>query len=130
MSYKLFLDDVRQPKDVKWVELPLGPWTVVRNFLDFKVVVATHGLPEYVSFDHDLAEEHYSPELWNKTGVEDYSKLQNATGYDCAVWLTEYCRDLDLDFPAYSVHSLNPVGKVRIYGVIESFRSYRKATIK
>lgn len=130
MSYRLFLDDVRRPEDVKWISMPPGPWTTVRNFLDFKVVVATHGLPEHVSFDHDLAEEHYDPGLWKKIGVKDYATLNNATGYDCAVWLTEYCRDLDLDFPSYTVHSMNPIGKARIHAAIEQFKTYRHATIK
>jgi hypothetical protein len=130
MSYKLFLDDVRNPADVKWIELPLGPWVIVRNFLDFKVVVSSRGLPEHVSFDHDLAEEHYNPALWAKSKLTDYAKLENATGYDCAVWLTEHCRTFELDLPSYTVHSMNPVGRARITAALEHYKSYCKSTIK
>lgn len=128
--YKLFLDDVRVPSDVKWVELPVGPWVIVRNFLDFKVVIGTRGLPEHISFDHDLASEHYDPALWKKFGISDYKKLENPTGYDCAAWLIEHCRTFDKDFPSYTVHSMNPVGAARIKATIEHYKSYRQTTIK
>ena len=54
MSYKLFLDDVRNPRDVKWAEMPLGPWVIVRNYDDFVKYITSNGLPEFVAFDHDL----------------------------------------------------------------------------
>lgn len=130
MSYKLFLDDVRNPPDVKWIELPLGPWVIVRNFLDFKVVISNRGLPSHVSFDHDLAAEHYDSALWRKSSITDYAKLKEQTGYDCAYWMTQYCIDFDQDLPSYTVHSLNPVGKDRILALLEHFKSYRKSTIK
>lgn len=130
MAYKLFLDDIRKPQDVTWVSLPPGPWVIVRNFLDFKVIIGTRGLPEHVTFDHDLADEHYDAGLWKKTGIADYSKLQNPTGYDCAAWLIEHCRTFDLAFPAYTVHSMNPVGRERIKAAIEHYKSYRQSTIK
>ena len=57
--YKLFLDDVRNPKDVKWINLPLGPWVIVRNYHDFVKYITSNGLPEFVAFDHDLGQEHY-----------------------------------------------------------------------
>lgn len=130
MSYKLFLDDIRNPRDVTWVELPLGPWVIVRNFLDFRVTVGARGVPDYVTFDHDLAQEHYDPNLWKKTGIADYAKLQNGTGYDCVVWLIEHCLTFDIAFPSYAVHSLNPVGRDRIKAAIKNYESYRRSTIK
>ena len=128
--YKLFLDDIRNPQDVKWVNLPEGPWVVVRNFLDFKVIIGARGLPGHISFDHDLSVEHYNPDIWLKMSIVDYKNLQNATGYDCAIWLIEHCRTFDLDFPAYTVHSMNPVGRDRIKAAIEHYKSYRESTIK
>ena len=35
MSYHLFLDDARDPQDVKWLELPPYHWVVVRSFKEF-----------------------------------------------------------------------------------------------
>ena len=44
MSYKLFLDDVRYPSDVKWVEMPNGPWVTVRNYSDFVKYMKKQGI--------------------------------------------------------------------------------------
>ena len=55
----LFLDDLRNPKDVIWVNLPEVEWTVVRNYDDFVNTIIDKGVPTRISFDHDLADEHY-----------------------------------------------------------------------
>ena len=114
MSYKLFLDDVRRPEDVKWIELPPGPWGIVRNYADFVLAVENRGMPDHISFDHDLADEHYK----NQGGV----KFTEKTGYDCVKWLCEYCALFGYRLPKYTVHSLNPVGRDRIIRFMESFR--------
>lgn len=116
-KYYLFLDDVRFPKDVKWVDLPsIDPysWTIVRNYNEFCDIILLKGLPEYVTFDHDLADEHY--------GNSDPSKYTEKTGYDCAKWLVEYCRINNIKFPNYLVHSLNPIGTENIYKYIENYK--------
>lgn len=115
MSYKLFLDDIRLPKHVKWLELPLGPWVIVRNYNEFVGYISKNGLPDYISFDHDLADEHYIPEVKESTYKEK-------TGYDCAKWLVEYCMEKGLTFPEYAVHSMNRVGKENIISYIENFK--------
>lgn len=66
MSYKLFLDDERNPYKVTWVKLPLGPWVVVRNYDQFIKHITNHGIPSFVSFDHDLADEHYRQSMYDK----------------------------------------------------------------
>ena len=115
MSYKLFLDDMRWPKDVKWIELPLGPWAIVRDYDGFVRHIQRYGLPSFVTFDHDLADEHYLPEVKEDTYTEE-------TGYDCAKWLVEYCIEKGLTFPEYAVHSMNPIGKQNIISYIENFK--------
>lgn len=114
MSYKLFLDDVREPKDVKWTEIPLGPWSVVRNYTDFVRVIENRGMPDHISFDHDLADEHYQ----NQRG----GQFSEKTGLDCAKWLAEHCAVFGYQLPEFTVHSMNPVGKERIRSFLESFR--------
>lgn len=114
MSYRLFLDDVRNPEEVKWVRLPSGPWTVIRNYEDFVRVVQNRGMPEYISFDHDLADVHYqNPEREN---------FVEKTGLDCAKWLVEHCSTFGYGLPEYSVHSMNPVGAERIRLLLQSFK--------
>lgn len=127
MSYKLFLDDERIPNQVKWVEMPIGPWIIVRDYSSFIRHVTDFGLPSFVSFDHDLADEHY-PCFEPKGGIDNmkeisYNKYKEKTGYDCAKWLCEYCHDHNLIFPEYQVHSMNPIGRENIRSFIENFKS-------
>lgn len=123
MSYKLFLDDERWPQQVKWVPMPLGPWAVVRDYQAFVRHIERNGLPEFISFDHDLTFEHYagvSDAL--KSHKIDYSKLKERTGYACAQWLVNYCLDKNAKLPDYQVHSMNPVGAENIRSLLEQFK--------
>lgn len=119
MSYNLFLDDERFPQDVTWVDILREPYVIVRNYREFTDTILQKGVPDYVTFDHDLAEEHYimmEREIFGETvhyGVEP-------TGYECAVWLYQYCVVLGVSFPEYQVHSKNPIGSKRIRDLINS----------
>ncbi|MCC9019468.1 hypothetical protein LNQ34_16970 [Flavobacterium sp. F-126] len=53
MTYKLFLDDIRNVNMV-YKNLTNNDFVVVRNFNDFKNTVIEKGLPELISFDNDL----------------------------------------------------------------------------
>jgi len=66
---KLFLDDIRSPKDA----IGLVPshmnqfywsndWDVVRSHDEFVDFIEKNGVPDFVSFDHDLADE--QPRSW------------------------------------------------------------------
>jgi hypothetical protein len=112
--YNLFLDDERFPKDVKWMQLPPLRWIIVRNFEQFVNIIQRNGLPNAVSFDHDLADEHYVTTL-------SKNSYKEKTGYECAKWLIEYCIEKNLNFPKYTVHSLNPIGKQNIISLIDSY---------
>lgn len=127
MSYHLFLDDERKPHNVTWVDIPRVIYEVVRNYEEFVNLIETSGVPEYVTFDHDLCEEHYMHMLkdcqLNSTGqllfevandIQDYDYGPTKTGYDCAKWLADYCVENNLKFPRYNVHTMNPIGGERI----------------
>lgn len=130
MSYHLFLDDDpnRIPHKLAWIELPLVEWTIVRNYNDFVATIKKRGLPTTVSFDHDLADEHYveytaahdkdSPSF----GKIRYDQLKEKTGYDAAKWLAQFCVDNNTPIPLYYIHTLNPVGRMNIFSVLESAR--------
>jgi hypothetical protein len=124
--YKLFLDDERDPYKVTWVQMPLGPWEIVRSYDEFVKTITNKGLPSFVAFDHDLADEHYRRSMYNPD--RHYSNyytdgtFKEKTGYECAVWLVNYCIDNNTDFPQYVVHSMNPIGKENIVGYIESYK--------
>ena len=121
--YKLFLDDLRNPIDAYfYMHAPIyneEGWTIVRNYAEFVDMITSQGIPEIVSFDHDLADEHY--------GMQDhieYGMLAEKTGYHCAQWLINYCIDHNKNIPKYVlIHTMNPVGRQNIESL---FRTYEK----
>lgn len=138
MSYNLFLDDYRSPSDCVGYVHRMGirpdlyttnTFIVVTNFNDFCYKIIKDGLPDMISFDHDLADEHYTPEeYWDDfEASEKYQKevevnYKEKTGYDCAKWLIEYCTNNNLKLPKYYVHSMNPVGARNIKNLLEDMK--------
>ena len=128
------LDDIRDPREENWnnyiAKKVTNPKKVIilwaKNYEEFTSFIDTHGLPDIISFDHDLAWEHYTPEkFWNN--YDESKKYQDAqvytekTGLDCAKWLIEYCMDNKLSLPHYHVHSWNPVGADNIKRLLTNF---------
>lgn len=122
-AYALFLDDERIPHKVTWVNLPLVDWTIVRNYQQFVDIITKQGVPKYITFDHDLADSHYQEIV--KTGNFNYENHTEKTGFECAKWLVEYCRQKDLDIPKYWVHSMNPIGRENIIRYLENYKLWR-----
>jgi hypothetical protein len=123
-NYNLFLDDIRNPADTGYTG-KIGfyvntSWVIVRNYDQFCKEIASRfeadeSLPDLVSFDHDLADEHYHPSMGNVYEYNTISKnFKEKTGMDCAKWLVDYCLDNGFDLPTCWVHSANPVGKRNI----------------
>lgn len=140
MAYKLFLDDERKPWDcLGYMASRIGPrtpiyletgWVVCKNYGCFVATILDMGLPDFVSFDHDLAEEHYTPSsYWDS--FEKSKEYQSAiwdnykekTGYECAKWLCDYCFDNGFQIPEFAVHSMNPVGAERIFSLLTRYKS-------
>lgn len=105
---KIFLDDVRFPKS--------EGWAIVRNYDEFVFHIKLHGLPDEISFDHDLGkdEELANISLGMFKRHARALKKEIKSGYDCAKFLGEYCIDNGLPLPLWNVHSANPVGKENI----------------
>lgn len=91
---KIYLDDVRT--------IPEG-FIGLRSFTEFITYIEANGLPDFISFDHDL-------------GLQE-------SGYDCAKWLVAYCLDNEMELPDFVVHSQNPVGKQNIASLLSNFRN-------
>ncbi len=113
---KLFLDDVRTPEMVFMNTIdPIyennNEWVIVRSFNEFVSYIEENGLPEFISFDHDLDFEHYK--LENQQDI-NYEKMEIKTGFHAAQWLVNYCSNNKLKLPNYKVHSMNMVGKRNI----------------
>ncbi len=104
----LYLDDLRTPpKKTKWD-------CVARNTREAIAYFDSEGCPDYISFDHDLGEK-------------------EPTGFDLAKLMVN--RDLDSNYgfiPAvfrFHVHSANPVGRVNIQSLLDSYLSHRRKEI-
>lgn len=91
---KIYLDDIRNPKAKDWI--------VVRSYNDFVSWIQNNGVPDEISFDHDLGQE-------------------TKTGYDAAKWLCAYCMDNCLPLPSWNIHSANPVGADNIKNYLLNF---------
>ncbi len=126
----LFLDDIRDPADAYGYtnqSMFLNQiWDVVRSFDEFKRYIENSEMPDFISFDHDLADTHYVPEhLWNDhEASKEWQEKQihkEKTGYECALWLIDYCMDNNITLPDYYCHSMNPIGKEKILGVLKNF---------
>ena len=125
MKYHLFLDDERNVSDVTWITLPSkinNHWVTVRSYREFVHTILSFGIPEYVSFDHDLADQHYGHGLTND--AIPYDQYTEMTGYDCAKWLVDFIEERRLKFPEYSIHSMNPIGSNNIRTYIENAKKY------
>lgn len=106
----LFLDDIRTIDQVyknKYQE-----YVHVFNYEQFCEWIESNGLPDIISFDHDLSIDHYAG---------DFSKEK--TGMDCAKWLVEYCLDNNKECPEFLVHSQNVVGKQNIFSLLNGFKN-------
>lgn len=118
-SYALFLDDTRKVSDVTWLELPKVKWLMVKNYNQFVDVIEEYDLPEIVSFDRDLDDEHYKPYTWNNPQY----LYKEKTGEDCLRWLMNFCETNKRDFPQCYVHTQNPVARLRMFGAIKDFKT-------
>ena len=122
---KLFLDDVRTPEMV-WRDTihPLyednTTWVIVKSYEAFVSYIDEFGLPDIISFDHDLSFDHYKEE--NQREIE-YDKMEVKTGYHAAQWLIDFCKTNARCIPECMVHSMNKVGKRNIELIIENFKN-------
>lgn len=128
---KIFLDDIRVPKDcIIHMQQRIGPlcviyytdWIIVRNYDEFVKVIKTNFKEiTYVSFDHDLGED------VAKLAIEDgiskrkarQAKKNVKSGYDCAKWLRQFYSEAECKLPVMFVHSMNPVGTDNIINVFK-----------
>lgn len=125
-KYNLFLDDVRELHNCGYMKTNIyfdRDWIIVRSYDEFVKYITEHGLPELVSFDHDLADEHYTNDMYKgvETYEKNYDKFKEKTGKDCAVWMCDYCQDNGKPFPNWIVHSMNPAGKILIESYISNY---------
>lgn len=129
MKTKIYLDDIRTPKDDNWI--------VVRDYYEFVDKVKELGLEniDLISLDHDLGDtaiDEYYDNVVNNYKL-NYKNIKEKTGLDCAKWLiNHYFENTEqtprskkkkdgIDFPEVYTHSANPIGAHNIMGYINNF---------
>jgi len=129
---KIYLDDVRTPKDKDWV--------VVRDYHQLVNLVQNVGIRNIgtISLDHDLGDSAMNEYHTNVSPnfKLNYENITEKTGYDAAKFLVDefyskYPERLEMDyfikkeepvmFPIVVVHSANPIGSANICGYINNF---------
>ena len=93
--YKLYLDDIRNPKT--------SGWTIVRTYDEFVYHIKTYGMPIEMSLDHDLGED--------------------LTGYDCVKWMVNE-KQFDLRDININIHSANPIGGLNMQSLILNWNKW------
>lgn len=111
----LFLDDERTPVDASNYMTPVElrafyrsvDWFIVRSYDEFVAQITKHGTPPILSVDHDLGRN-------------------EKTGYECCVWLIDFCNKRNIVIPEIYCHSLNPDGNAQILQLISSVNRFFK----
>jgi len=123
---RLYLDDVRSPKDPnnEWVD-GVPQWEVVRSYDEFVAHIQKNSLENYevISLDHDLGETAMK-EFYNNVHPNytlDYNNIAEKTGYDCAKWLVAESMRTGVPLPQIYTHSANPIGSANIMGYINNY---------
>lgn len=125
MKRALYLDDQRTPTTT----IPnYDPWYVVRNHAEFTDWITKNGMPDLISFDHDLADEHstdYAVQV-AENGYQNptYDTYKELTGLACADWLVKYCQKENVKLCTCSIHSHNPVGSKNIQSLLNGFNKF------
>lgn len=131
----LYLDDIRSPRPSSYEEID---WTIVRSYDEFVDYIQNNSMPDIISFDHDLGDEHMKFVLDNagKEAVDiPYESFKEKTGLDAAKYLTDLCMENHVKIPTCTIHSANPWGANNIYAHLwykswvddesDSFKVYR-----
>jgi hypothetical protein len=93
--------------------VPNNDWVVVRTYEDFVQTIEEKGIPNAVSFDHDLDEEHirHYYKVTESTGVIKYDNLKVKTGKHCAEYFVQKYKELQPPhIPHVYIHSANQWG--------------------
>lgn len=114
---RLYLDDVRTPKDTGW--------EVVKSYDEFVKHIQLNGLDAYevISLDHDLGDtamDEYFNNVRDNYKI-DYSNITEKTGLDCAKWLVNESMTSKIPLPQIYTHSANPIGSANIMGYINNY---------
>lgn len=119
--YNLFLDDRRTLQMAYDANaglqqhLEAHPIVIAKNAGQFIKSILKNGVPQIVSFDHDLGDFYF-----------DNGEKRERSGDTCAEWLCKYCLNNNKPLPQFYVHSDNPVGRENIKKTFTFYAKYCK----
>lgn len=102
----MFLDDTRETKQKYDI--------VVRSFEEATTYILKHGVPNFISFDHDL-------------GMDINGEI-GKNGYDLAKWIVNMDLNGQIKIPEdfiFNVHSANPIGKDNIETILNNYKNFK-----
>jgi len=130
----VFLDDQRNPFDLEANWLVFSPFELlegdeviwVKSYNEFRKYIEEWGVPDGVCLDHDLHQKHYEIlQIDWKNYYEKEKGFEEFTGYEAAIFLTEYCLDHGTPLPLWNCQSANIVGKENINSILNNFKIYQ-----
>lgn len=133
-KYALYLDDCRNPlgsvtinvgTPLDPVQMETLPWAVPRSYDEFVQVLTERGMPAFISFDHDLDEEHmkeYFAMKDNGDVIIDYDKFEVKTGLDCCKYMVDMALSMNQIPAAINLHTHNSYG-------LKNMKEYLKSVL-
>lgn len=113
LQVRAFLDDVRpfpERSDTNWDGFDIL-WRSVEDAINYCL---ENGVPDFISFDHDLGQYELEGSLYNR-----------ASGLDFAKWLVNHDLETGGKFLPegfdFTVHSANPVGARNIESYLSQY---------
>lgn len=97
-----------------------GDWDVVTNFDEFQDYIYRYGVPDVISFDHDLNDLHYQHAKRFFFQYFEHVRF-NDTGYHALRWLLMYIMYNMAQLPTIYFHTLNDYGKEKMQEALKLF---------
>lgn len=105
MSWKLFIDDIRNP--------PNDDWVIARTSKKAIQLIKSFGFPTHISFDHDLGEDDDAMKVAKWIVETDINEVEKGNNN----WIPK-------NF-SFTVHSANPVGKKNIESLLTQYLKFK-----
>lgn len=141
MSYRLILDDLRNAEDclvsnglfgfaylLTLTKTAPEDWVIVRNYQEFVAIIEERGIPEFISFDHDLDRSAMREYFFAiETGREfNYNNVKFPTGLDCVKFLIDKCKESARVLPEITLHTANTLGWANMNRELEEYRRFQE----
>jgi len=121
--YYLFVDDNREPEQVRWTKLPENvAWVKAHSYYEFVGVIGELGIPKFISYDCDLCDEHYAA-LFNlrERYLLHYKEFKTRCGIECVEYLLKLCKKKRVPHPPFIAHTKNQYAQGFIENLINKY---------